>query len=307
MWMYPPPPTNVLFPPDHPGAKMIPDGGPFQPFPGGPWFRVVTGPGGAWQMQIYYNGAWQTTPNAPPNTAVPGQTPPLDDVERPSGTIGRPTDADIAGKGIIITAAASALYDSFKNLWDAIQAVRAEDAAYDRAVASGMATSAILSRAQTWLVWLANDPGGIKLAATLNCIQNNIAKIQNEIDRLTTKTSPTMADYAQLAMLKQSLANMQRDVKAFSDLRSNYILYGGQLPSTDQVNAFSCETIPLEVAPFPVNVTPQGPMATVPDTPPVGSGPLFPGPAYPSTGPLFPQQLPNPDGTLIVTDDGTST
>ena len=271
MYFYPPP-TNPLVIPGSPLSPMIPGGGPFQPFKGGPWFRVV----GNWELQIYANGVWTNQPQSVPNRTLPTTPPPM---------WRTPPIGPRAGVGVL---AAVALYDSIKGLYDAIEALRAEEEALAATIAAAEVVEGQLLRTQLWQSWIANDPLGQQFQGTYNCIQSNIVAIQDQIDVLVDKTSPTMADYAHLAVLKHALAYMVRSIAYYRELRDNHRYYGGPIPSAAQVESFVCHPIPLEVAPFPTTVTPQGEMATVPDNPPTGSGPLYPGSPYPKVGPLFP-------------------
>jgi hypothetical protein len=215
--------------------------------------------------------------------------------------IGRPAPGTPGVGAAAGFAGALALYDALSQLYAAMQAVRAEDAAYWATVQQAIDTSGTLSRAEIWVSWLNGaggfNPNGIRMRDTYNCIENHIVDVQNEIDRLTNITSPTMADYAQLGMLKQVLSNFQQSEAYFRQLRSDFINYPNQpLPNLDQVNSFTCESIPVETAPFPTATDPATgtQMATVPDLPPSDyPGPLLNFPPYPREGPLFPDSPPS--------------
>lgn len=254
--MIAPPPIPPLSPSDFtPGAP------PFRPFPGGPWFRVTMGG----TLEIFASGTWTSTPQSLPNTTLP-TTPPA--------RFGPPPSA--IGPSLLGIEAA---YNSFSRLYAAALAVYAAGVEAERIAEEGDQLSGMLARAEDWVKWLANHPLGQQMAAVTACIANNIAAIQGEIDRLLTipVASRSWPDYFQLAALQMALSNMERNIEYVRQLRSDFIRYGGELPNYDQVNSLSCTPIPLEPAPYPTPVMDVPPQAIVPNSPPVGDGPLFPG------------------------------
>lgn len=284
MWMYPPPNGPQMPPGPNPFVpSLTPGAGPFQPFPGGPFYRV--NPQG--YLEIYTDGVWTTKPQTGPgNRPFPNQPP-------PGRGIGPKVGGGLAG--------AAALYDSLKRLWDTMQALHAENDAMAVAIEIGGVADRKLQCAQQWVNWENNHFMGQQFKATYNNICANIITCQAEIDKLLEIPDPRpQAAYARVAMLKHAIANMVRSVEYYKSLRSDYIHYcgtggGPQLPNEDQVGAFKCPEIPLETAPYPTHIVPPTEMATVPDNPPAGSGPLFPGAQYPKIGPLFPT---GPDGDM---------
>lgn len=286
-WAPPEIPVNPFVPALAPGA------GPFQPFPGGPWFRCVGDPNNVstWRVEIYANGVWTQTPQGTPNTTLPETAP-----KEPGRGFGR-----LAGP-FALAAAAAALYDALKEFHDTLEALNAENDAYAQAIEQAGVLSDILICAQKWLNWIANDPLGQQFQKNYVAILSNIAITQDSIDRLVAKYNAgtiTQADYAWLALLKYGLACMKRSIDYYKQLRSDYLFNCNTmpLPTADQVASFVVPVVPLEIAPYPTTVTPKGELATVPDSPPIGSGPLFPGSAYPKTAPLFPDSY-DPDFLL---------
>lgn len=247
-------------------AKLQPGAGPFRPFPGGPWFQVT--PQGV--LQIYANGAWTSAPQSLPNTTLPNQPPPR--YGPPPGNFG---PSLMAG---------AALYISLSNLWDAIRAVQAEDAVTQTLYDQGTVLGQQLARAEEWNNWLFDNPLGQQLRGAGSCMIIQIGTAQAEITRLQGLTP---VNYEQIVALQGVINAMEAHQAFVRDLRTNFIVYGGDLPGYDAVNSVVCYPLPLEQAPLPTEIVPDPNTGTVPDYPTQG-GPLFPpNPSNPS-GPLFP-------------------